>query len=441
MSFDSQQLLHTLGSLTAEQDVARWLVAFSGGMDSAVLLHALANVESQTPVVAVHINHGLHDDADGWAENCRQTVEKLDLDFICRTVVVNADGVSLEAAARDARYAELSTLLSPGDFLLSAHHQSDQAETLLLNLMRGSGPAGLAGIGMSQRLGAGRLLRPLRDVSSDAIRDYATSHQLSWLDDPSNMDTRFDRNFLRHEILPRLTERWPAVARQLARSAELQGESNDGLVDLAAIDLASVGRCDRLNITALQTLSQPRQRNLLRHAIRLSVLPSAPATRLEQILTELIPADADRQPLVSWAGAEVRRFRDEIFILPEAEPAAPPVTGIVTKASAPLELGPGLGALSVVPTMSYGIAPDLVEQGLELRFRCGGETLRIEPSGGTRKLKKLLQESDVLPWMRSKLPLFYVGERLVAVADLWVDARCRAEPGFRIDWRDAPTLK
>jgi tRNA(Ile)-lysidine synthase len=441
MSFDSQQLLHTLRSLTAEQDVVRWLVAFSGGMDSAVLLHALANVASQTPVVAVHINHGLHDDADGWAEHCRQAVETLDLDFIYRAVVVNVDGVSLEAAARDARYAELATLLRPGDFLLSAHHQSDQAETLLLNLMRGSGPAGLAGIGMSQRLGAGRLLRPLLDVSLDAICNYATSHQLSWLDDPSNMDTRFDRNFLRHEILPRLTERWPAVARRLARSAELLGEANDGLVDLADVDLASVGRCDRLSITALQRLSQPRQRSLLRHAIRLSELPSAPATRLEKILTELIPANADRQPLVSWEGAEVRRFRDEIFILPEVDPSTSLVTGIVTKASAPLDLGPGLGVLSAVLTTSSGIAPDLVEQGLELRFRCGGETLRIEPSGGTKKLKKLLQESDVLPWMRSKLPLFYVGERLVAVADLWVDARCRAEPGFRIDWRDPPTLK
>lgn len=441
MSFDAQQLLRTLQSLTAAQDVSRWLVAFSGGMDSAVLLHALVNAEFRIPVVAVHINHGLHEDADRWAEHCRQVVEKLDLDFICRAVVVNAGGGSLEAAAREARYAALSTLLGPNDFLLSAHHQSDQAETLLLNLMRGSGPAGLAGIGRNQALGAGRLLRPIRDVSLAAIRDYASTHQLSWLDDPSNIDTRFDRNFLRHEILPRLAERWPAVNRRLARSAELLGEANDGLVDLADIDLAGVGRCDRLDIRLLQRLSPPRQRNLLRHAIRLSELPPAPATRLEQILTVLIPADTDRQPLVSWQGAEVRRFRGEIFILPEADTSSQPVTGIVTKTSAPLEIGPGLGSLSVIPSTSTGIAPELVEQGLELRFRGGGESLRIDTSGGTKKLKKLLQESDVLPWMRSKLPLFFVDDRLVAVADLWVDADCRAEPGFMIDWRDAPTLK
>jgi len=416
-------------------------VAFSGGIDSSVLLHALANSGTDIPIVAVHVNHGLHPDAANWTEHCRRTAASLGVEFVDRSVVVKSDGGGLEAAARKARYGEMATLLCSEDCLLTAHHQSDQAETLLLNLMRGSGPAGLSGIGRIRTLGAGWLLRPMRDVPFADIRAYAIANDLVWIDDSSNTETRFDRNFLRQDILPQLSARWPAVVGRLARSAELMGEANAGLADLARIDLAQVGSCTRLNIAALQALPLARQRNLLRHAIRMASLPPVPATRLDQILGDLISARIDGRPLVSWDGAEVRRFRGEIFLLPEANDAPKNIPGFIHACSVPLSLGSGLGSLSAEATSGSGISPELLKCGLEVRFREGGESLRIDGSGGRRKLKKLLQESDVLPWMRRKLPLLFVDKQLVAVADLWVDIECCEQPGFKIKWHDAPPLK
>ena len=215
MKFDSELLGERLTALTAGEPASRWLVAFSGGIDSTVLLHALSGSRAplQAEIIAIHVDHGLHPDSRQWAMHCQQFAEQLEVPYISKRITVDDELRSgPEAAARQARYAVLQTLLIDGDCLLSAHHEEDQAETLLLSLMRGSGPAGLAGIGAAQEFGQGRLLRPLLGVSGEAIQDYAQRHELSWIEDPSNADTRFDRNFLRREIMPRLASRWPAVS-------------------------------------------------------------------------------------------------------------------------------------------------------------------------------------------------------------------------------------
>jgi tRNA(Ile)-lysidine synthase len=439
MNFTSDDLLRRLHSLAAGSEARRWIVAFSGGIDSTVLLHALAKSATGIPILAVHVDHCLHPQSGEWAGHCASFASSLSVGFrVDRVNVASDGGAGPEAAAREARYEALLSIVEDGDCLLSGHHEDDQAETLLLNLIRGSGPAGLAGIGARQAFGRGLLLRPMLGVAASAIEDYARRHELTWIDDPSNVDTRFDRNFLRRDILPLLAARWPAVSERLRWSAELAGESAELLDELADIDIETCGRPSRLGMAAMQSLSAVRQRNLLRRAVRRCGLPPPPATRLEQAVKELISAREDAQPLVRWSGGELRRYRDEVFVLrpmPDAEAAA---NGLLLRPGEWLPLEPSMGAIRLCEDGAGGIDPALAVAGLRVRYREGGEEIRI--GGNTRKLKKLMQEAGLLPWMRERIPLLHAGEDLVAVGDLWVSSAHRSVPGFVVEWRDRPAI-
>lgn len=444
MTFDSNDLLDRLRILTADDNSpARWLVAYSGGLDSTVLLHALAKSATPAAVLAIHIDHGLHADARQWQQHCRLFAENLGVAYETRAVAVAEKPENgLEADARRVRYDAFAGIVRSGDCLLSAHHEDDQAETLLLNLMRGSGPAGLAGIGLQQSFGRGRLLRPLLGVAREAIEAYADLHKLEWIDDPSNEDTRFDRNFLRNEVMPILASRWPAVANRLRRSAELVGESSELLNDLADFDLAVLGTQQKLSIDRLLELSAARQRNVLRRAVRLGGLPPLPSTRAYQIINEMLRARADAQPLVTWEGACVRRYRDHLYVMsPLPSPRAADPTQMLRPGQAAVSLGAGLGSLALSAGADRGIDPALAANGLAIRFRDGGETIRVDGQGPTKKLKKLLQEEGIVPWMRGVLPLLFAGEKLVAVADIWVDADLSTSAGLKVIWTDPPALK
>ena len=436
MILDSEWLLDRLAVLAGSEAASRWLVAFSGGIDSTVLLHALCLAPEQdlSKVIAIHIDHGLHPDSGDWADHCRQVADNLGISLVSRRVKIDENsGGGLEAAAREARYAVLQTQARTGDCVLSAHHEADQAETLLLNLMRGSGPAGLAGIGAAQSFGRGRLLRPLLGVSGEAIGAYAKRHKLDWIDDPANADLRFDRNFLRREIVPRLAARWPAVSARLSQSADLASEASGLLRDLADLDIAAAGSAGRLDICAVRALGPERQRNLLRRAISLCGLPPPPATRLLQAVHELIPARQDAQPLVIWQGAELRRYRNHLYVMP-AMPEPPDEPHQVLRPDASLDLGPGMGQLLLSPDVDGGIDPGLATAGLHVRYRQGGEVIRPAGHDCTHKLKKLLQQAGIVPWMRQRLPLLYAGEDLVAVADLWIASECSHGAGYGVSW-------
>ena len=447
MSFDREDLLLKLAELA---DLAgkpsRLVVAFSGGLDSTVLLHALAESREvhDSGMLAVHIDHGLHDDSADWRSHCESVAKSLNIDFVGAKAEIDAEsGQGTEAAAREARYDVLRTLVREGDWLLSAHHKDDQAETLLLNLMRGSGPSGLAGIQEIRSFASSWLVRPLLSISQSELRDYATLHELSWIDDPSNEDRQFDRNYLRHEILPRLESRWPDVANRLRRSALLAGEAAQLLDQMADADFRGLGeRPDRLALAKLRELPPERQRNVLRYVVRELGLPSPPATQLRSVVMDLIPARDDAQPLVQWAGAEIRRYRDQVYVLPEetSEFAAVSIPARIEIGESSIPLGVGMGELNLEPGAPSGLAEAIVSRGLEVRFRAGGEEIKPLGQAHTRKLKKLLQEEGVVPWMRERLPLLYSAKELVAVADLWIASSAASEPGVAINWKNRPPI-
>ena len=447
MVFNSEVLLSRLEELTEGIDKpCRFLVAMSGGIDSTVLLHSLAKCAAspQTPILAIHINHGLHDDATTWEEHCRTMATNLDVPFVSEAVEINLEsGLGLEATARQARYDAFRKYVEEGDWLLSAHHENDQAETLFLNLMRGSGLSGIAGIGALQSFGHGMLVRPLLDVSGSSIEAYAEQNKLRWIDDPLNLDTRFDRNFLRQEIIPALAERWPGVSARLGRSAKLAGEASEMLNDLAELDLAAVSigmKPDRLDLERLKSLSEKRQRNVLRYATRKCGLPMPPATRLYQITHELIPAREDGQPLVSWPGAEIRRYRDKLYLLAGTGSEEKLTVAELMTDGSWLDLGTGRGQMRLQAGVDGGIDCETVKGGILLRYRQGGEAFRPVGRKSTHKLKKLLQEDGIVPWMRQRIPLLYSGDYLVAVGDLWVAADVSKENGYGVHWRNRPAL-
>ncbi len=442
MSFSVRTLKSVLASHEKYAgEPSRYIVAFSGGLDSTVLLDALCKGggKSDVPIMAVHVDHQLQPDSADWSRHCQSVAADLGVEYRCLSVNVQLEsGKGPEASAREARYTALRSVMHAGDWLLSAHHREDHAETLLLNLVRGSGPAGIAGIGAAQRWGPGWLMRPLLGIERASLQSYAETAGLRWLEDPSNSDRRFERNFLRHDIVPRLKARWPDIATRLQRSAGHAGEAAELLNELAAIDLKTLGdRPERLPIDALSQLSAARQRNLLRFALRKCGLSTPTAIQLNRVLDEVIPARPDAEPLVQWPGACVRRYRNRLYLLPEElgqRPAALAVTG------PDVDLGAGLGTLRFEFGMKNGLSEALFGDQLRLEFRQGGEEFKPAGHRHTRKLKKLLQEEGVVPWMRDRLPLLYAGEQLLAVGDLWLAADAIADSGFVVRWQQRPAL-
>jgi len=433
VTFNAGILREQLAELeTLADPPKRYVVAFSGGLDSTVLLHALRSLsaERSVAILAIHIDHGLQEKSADWSRHCESIARALGVDYRSLEVTVQLEsGKGPEASAREARYTALHAELETGDWLCSAHHREDLAETLLLNLVRGSGPAGIAGIGAIRRFGPGWLARPLLRFERSSLQEYAQQQSLRWVDDPSNKDRRFDRNFLRHEVLPRLKSRWPDISARLQRSALHAGEASQLLSNLAEIDLEALGgRAERLPIDDLKKLSAARQRNVIRFALRQLGLSTPTAVQLARILDDAVAAREDAEPLVRWPGASVRRYRNGLYLLPEKLADVPPSNAISESGVA---LGAGLGTLHFETGAELGLSESLFKQGLRLGFRDGGEEIKPVGHIHTRKLKKLLQEEGVVPWMRGRLPLLFAGDVLVAVGDLWMAAAASSSPGGR----------
>lgn len=412
---------------------ARYWVAFSGGLDSTVLLHAMAERRADlgAPLAAVHVNHNLQPQAAEWQRHCAEACAALDIPFECFSVTVRAaDGESVEAAARESRYHAFGELLAADECLLTAHHQDDQLETFLLQAFRGAGPHGLAAMPRQAPFGRGRLCRPLLDFSRAELEAWARARGLEWLDDPSNAEARFDRNFLRLEILPALRQRWPQLAATVSRSARHCAEAAWLLDEMAALDLAETGVEGAIRVVALRRLDPPRQRNLVRHWLAWQGFPRPSEKKLEHVLSDVLDAAPDREPCVDWADVAVRRYRGMLYA---DRRLAAPRTGAWQGGR--FALGEGWGELERVAADT-----GLPEGEVEIRLRAGGERLRLPGRQHHHSVRKLFQEAGVLPWMRDALPFIHVNGELAAVGDLWLNADLLRPRGWRPQWRGRPRI-
>ncbi|MDH5391548.1 MAG: tRNA lysidine(34) synthetase TilS [Gammaproteobacteria bacterium] len=409
----------------------RFIVAYSGGLDSHVLLHLLHACKISCR--AVYIEHGLQAASKTWSEHCAATCQQLAIEFVSISVNAQAaSGESPEASARTARYQALADLMAPGEILLTAQHLQDQAETLLLQMLRTAGPAGLAAMPEAKPFACGWHLRPLLGVKRTELEAYAHKHQLQWVEDPSNKDQRYDRNFFRQSILPLLTQRWPSINQTLSNVSALQSEAAELMNDLAAIDAATSVDGDRLSINQLIKLSKSRQRNLIRYWLQQCGLDAPTAKRLKEILGSMLTAAADKMPVVEWGDTEVRRFQGQLYAMKRLQSVATEQP-IAWHQKQPLRL-PGLNANVMLEAADSGLSADVIAQPLMIRFRQGGERIRPVGRAHTMELKKLMQQASIPPWQRDRIPLLYLDHQLIAVADYWVaDAfkNTQNQPGWR----------
>jgi tRNA(Ile)-lysidine synthase len=423
------------------------LVAHSGGLDSTVLLHALAHSDTARArgLRAVHIDHRLHADSTMWSRHCKEFSESLDVPLELRTVeVARAAGLGLEATARRARYGAIETMLAEGEILVLGHHRDDQAETVLLKLLRGAGPEGLGAMRALRRLGQGLAWRPLLTLPRATLRGYAEHHQLTWIEDPSNADVSLDRNFLRIEILPRILRRWPEAETSMAQSATWARAAADFIDDEAERALASLQGLDPTTLRFREWLMLPDALRdpVLRRWLRSIALPEPTQFQVAELVRQLAEAGEDRQPCVRWPGVEVRRYRDLLHALAPLQ--LPPLDWSAEFTGEALALPAEVGTLQLLP-IGAGTSDPRLHEPANVRFRRGGESLRLQGGAHTRELRDLLQEAGIPPWQRSRLPLVFAADgALIAVADLWISdagAELLARAHARLDWSAGPSVK
>jgi len=420
-----------LANALHDRPAAPLCVGYSGGLDSTALLHVLASAKPEHGLRALHVHHGLHPDADRWTAHCERICAALDVGLTVIRVNVAGTGEGPEAAARAARHAAFESALRAGEVLALAHHRDDQAETFLLRALRASGPDGLAAMRRWRTFGPGRIWRPLLEVDRDALLAYAQAHWLAWIDDPSNADTAFDRNFLRQRVMPLLRERWPHASDALARSAALSGQANALLDEGDAHAFADVATADPrcLSRTRLLALPEARRARVLRGWIDALALPALPANGIERIELEILDARVDADAAFHWHGAVVRAWRD----LLHADVARPPLAPdwhADWDGQVPLALPDG-DALALE-------GADAFDGPLRVHARQGGERLVRPGRSHSHALKQALQELGVPPWERERLPLLSdASGELLAAGDLIHSARFDAwlrERGARLAW-------
>lgn len=393
-------------------------IAFSGGLDSTVLLHLAAQDAALRArgLRALHVDHGLHGDSAQWAQACADFCAARQVEFKSHRVAVSPRGEGLEAAARDARHAALLGSQYDGELIALAHHRDDQAETLLLRLLRGSGD-GLGAMRPLRPFGRGALWRPLLTVSRGQIHAYALEHGLRWLEDPSNASERHDRNFLRQRVMPVLAQRWPQAAAGFARSASLLAMQEDLLAMEDASRLAQVSCADTacLSVTALRAQPQAWQARLLRRWVANRGLPMLSHQAVQTIGAELLPARPDARAKFAWSGAVIHRWRDGLYAGWALKPL-PLDWSVAWDGAQPLQLPSG-DQLQLTPAC-------LFDAPLRVRARQGGERLVLPGRRHSSQLKQVLQDRGIPPWQRAQLPLLFGADgELLAAGESVISAR------------------
>ncbi len=358
--------------------MTNYWIAFSGGLDSHVLLHHLKQDFPELNLKAIHVNHQLLPQAHQWEKHCQAVCNELDIPLTLSRVKITAKpGESLEALARQKRYGVFKKLLSKNDVLFTAHHQDDQAETVLLQLFRGAGLRGVSAMPVVSPLAKGYLVRPLLSFNRDYLLQYAQSHNLSWIEDPSNEDTRFDRNYLRQLIFPVLKKRWPEITKILTRFAAHCAQQETVLSNKAAEDIDA------------------QEKNKIRHLILKHKLDLPPEKVLDEIL-KISHAQSDKNPVVSWGNNQCRRFKNKLYFMKSSLPST-------------------LLSRKDVAWLKKNLPFSLEDKNIRISYRTGGEKIKLKKNQPTKTLKNLFQEWHVPTWERDKIPLIYYKNKLIAV--------------------------
>jgi tRNA(Ile)-lysidine synthase len=417
------------------------LIGLSGGMDSVVLLHLLQSIAPrfQWQLSALHVHHGISPNADAWAEFCVKLCELYGIALQVERVDIGSlrGEHGTEAAARKLRHKVFLSQVC--DFVALAHHADDQAETLLLQLLRGAGVKGASAMPLLKPTNPQMhaTVRPLLDVSRELLRDYALQNGLFWIEDESNADVCYPRNFLRHEILPELQERFPQYRETLARSAQNFSEASQLIDELAQLDASPSFDGETLDVNALCSLSYVRAKNLLRYFLHERGVAMPQAVQVEDMLRQLCGAREDAAVCVTFGEWQVRRYQDRVYVMHTLGEFD---KNVVLKWSGEAQLlWPALGThLAFTEMMGNGINLDKLEgQHISIRYRSGGESLRLQSKGVNRSLKNILQEKRVPPWQRERLPLLYREDELVAIIGVAIHAdyqACEGEKSLLVSW-------
>ena len=423
-----------IGSLVSR----KFLLAFSGGVDSVVLLDLLVNVLKESDALRIiHINHNLNEHSNDWAQFSSEICEKYDLPLICESVEPKRHGKGLEADARELRYQSFRDVIQDDEYLLTGHHQDDQMETLLYRIFRGTGIDGLMAIRREIKFGKGFLYRPMLNISREKIEEYAQLKNLKWIYDSSNDDSSYDRNFLRKDIIPSIKKRWPSVENKVSRLSVIAEQSQLLLNELATEDVGQLQNYNHLDIETLSEKSYPRIINIFRFMIKKNNM-SVPSMRVLNEGIKTLMHSKSKSPSMTWNDNTIRRYKHRLYFLNSALNSPNDLSNEMSwDIKKTINLGKNLGSIQARFLNGEGISLNRCPSNLAIKYRKGGE--EIKPSGHkiTKSLKNLFQENNVLPWVRDKIPLIYVDQELISVGDLWFNQDFKAsanEDGFLITW-------
>lgn len=413
-----------------------YLIGYSGGLDSQVLLHLCYRLSKTIPLKlrAIHVHHGLSDHADSWSYHCRSMCERYAIPLVVERIELDrVNGESLEALAREKRYQVFKKFMHEQTVLLTAHHQDDQAETLLVQLSRGAGVQGLAAMSNLKPWMRGYHARPLLNFPRERLEAYAGAENLVWVEDESNQNHALTRNFFRHQVFPLLKARWPTITTTIARTAKHAAEASQLLDEFALILLDAVKgkEVDTLSIGKLLALSHAQQKLVLRAWIKHLGFLVPNTSKLEAVQQSVLKAARDRCPQIGWANVSIRRFKDDLYLVKNYPPRNN--DRLTWDFRTPLNLT-SLGKLSATKVRGSGFHINLTE--IDVQFRLGGEQAYIQ-GRGRRRLKQLFQEWQVPTWKRDAVPLFFKNERLIGVLGYFMDKEYLAqgdEEGYELHW-------
>lgn len=422
----TQAIEHTvLNRIGEHRDI---LVAYSGGIDSTVLVHALVRLKQQVlpelKLTAIYIHHGISTNADDWAKHCQQQCQLWQIPCVVEKVSLRLDQGNIEAQARAARYAAIAKHFNQQTILCTAQHLDDQCETFLLALKRGSGPAGLSAMPEQSLLADHLLLRPLLTICRHQIEQYAQAYHLQWIEDESNQDDHYDRNFLRLNVLPLLNQRWPHFSQMVVRSAELCQLQEQLLNELLAETLAQLtDKQKSLSIQPLLSFSAVKRNALLRMWLKCSQVIMPSRKQLAMIWQTVILAREDSNPTFLLADKQIRRYQNRLYLLPRYQDLR--VNKLIWQLTNPLILPDNVGILSANSAQGNCRLPHENEL-VSVRFSAHGQ-LQIVGRNGSRSIKKLWQELNIPPWMRSRIPLIFYNETLITAVGVFVTQAGKGE--------------